>query len=99
MVNPGPSMRQLRLQESREKNRSKKVRPQPNDIREGVVSAFMLVKEVSIFLFFFFIYIIYLLNAKFKLIFIIRQQSFCSFKKFCMNIFDITFLDNKQLKH
>lgn len=47
-------MRQLRLQESRAKNQSKKVRPQPNDIREGVVSAFMLVKEVSVYFFFFF---------------------------------------------
>lgn len=47
-------MRQLRLQESKNKNQPKKVRPQPNDIREGVVSAIMLVKEVSIYTCFFF---------------------------------------------
>lgn len=46
MVNPGPSMRQLRLQESKKKNRSNK-RSHPADIREGVATAVMLVKEVS----------------------------------------------------
>lgn len=49
MVNPGPSMRQLRLQESKKKNRPNK-RSHPADIREGVASAYMLVKEVSIFI-------------------------------------------------
>ncbi|XP_050420614.1 autophagy-related protein 2 homolog B isoform X2 [Adelges cooleyi] len=44
MVNPGPSMRQLRLQESKKKNRSNK-RAHPADIREGVATAVMLVKE------------------------------------------------------
>ncbi|XP_050544499.1 autophagy-related protein 2 homolog B [Daktulosphaira vitifoliae] len=44
MVNPGPSMRQLRLQESKKKYRSNK-RAHPADIREGVASAVMLVKE------------------------------------------------------
>lgn len=47
MVNPGPSMRQLRLQESKKKNRSHK-RSHPADIREGLASAVTLVKEVSI---------------------------------------------------
>jgi len=46
MVNPGPSMRQLRLQESKKKNRPNK-RSHPADIREGVASALLLVKEVS----------------------------------------------------
>lgn len=48
MVNPGPSMRQLRLQESKKKNCSNK-RSHPADIREGVATAVMLVKEVSVF--------------------------------------------------
>lgn len=48
MVNPGPSMRQLRLQESKKKNRSNK-RSHPADIREGVATAVMLVKEVSFY--------------------------------------------------
>lgn len=47
MVNPGPSMRQLRLQECKKRNRSNK-RSHPADIREGVASAVMLVKEVSV---------------------------------------------------
>jgi len=47
MVNPGPSMRQLRLQESKKKNRSNN-RSHPADIREGVASALTLVKEVSV---------------------------------------------------
>lgn len=47
MVNPGPSMRQLRLKESRKKNRSNK-RSHPADIREGVTTALTLVKEVGI---------------------------------------------------
>jgi hypothetical protein len=47
MVNPGPSMRQLRLQESKKRNRPNK-RSHPADIREGVAAAFTLVKEVSI---------------------------------------------------
>jgi len=51
MVNPGPSMRQLRLQESRKKNRNK--RSHPADIREGVTSALTLVKEVSVHIYFF----------------------------------------------
>jgi len=48
MVNPGPSMRQLRLQESKKRNRPNK-RSHPADIREGVTSAVMLVKEVSVY--------------------------------------------------
>lgn len=48
MVNPGPSMRQLRLQESKKKSSSNK-RSHPADIREGVATAVMLVKEVSAF--------------------------------------------------
>jgi len=51
MVNPGPSMRQLRLQESKKKNRSNN-RSHPADIREGVTSALTLVKEVSVYIFF-----------------------------------------------
>ncbi|VVC35435.1 Vacuolar protein sorting-associated protein 13, N-terminal domain,Vacuolar protein sorting-associated [Cinara cedri] len=43
MVNPGPSMRQLRLQESKRKRSNK--RSHPADIREGVAAAVMLVKE------------------------------------------------------
>lgn len=50
MVNPGPSVRQLRLQESKNKNRSNK-RSHPADIREGVATAVMLVKEVSFYSF------------------------------------------------
>lgn len=52
MVNPGPSMRQLRLKESKKKYRSNK-RSHPADIREGVTSALTLVKEVSIHMFIF----------------------------------------------
>ncbi|CAH1722364.1 unnamed protein product [Aphis gossypii] len=44
MVNPGPSMRQLRLQEGKKRNRPNK-RSHPADIREGVTTAVMLVKE------------------------------------------------------
>jgi len=49
MVNPGPSMRQLRLQECKKKNRHNK-RSHPADIREGVATAVMLVKEVSVYI-------------------------------------------------
>lgn len=52
MVNPGPSMRQLRLQESKRKHRSNK-RSHPADIREGVAAAVMCVKEVGVYSFFF----------------------------------------------
>lgn len=48
MVNPGPSMRQLRLQEGKKRNRHNK-RSHPADIREGVATAVMLVKEVSVY--------------------------------------------------
>lgn len=48
MVNPGPSMRQLRFQESKMKHRSNK-RSHPADIREGVAAAVMCVKEVSVY--------------------------------------------------
>lgn len=51
MVNPGPSMRQLRLQESKKRNRHNK-RSHPADIREGVAAALTLVKEVSDNIFF-----------------------------------------------
>lgn len=50
MVNPGLSMRQLRFQESKKKNCSNK-RSHPADIREGVATAVMLVKEVSVYIF------------------------------------------------
>lgn len=41
-------MRQLRLQEGKKRNRSNK-RSHPADIREGVATAVMLVKEVSVY--------------------------------------------------